>query len=334
MIDIGHTLTRSTNNPEQTWPTTAIAAADFKNNRYMVAGSPVSESSFVDCTRASTGLAENLGGSYQEFAANLARRTNKGLLIEPGSTNLFLNSDSPATQSISVVTSTEYTISIIGAGSIVLSGAGTGTVTAGGSVTLTAISTTLTCTVTGSPDYAQVETGGVASSPILTSGGSAVRNADIIRCDEIATQLATLTRGIVVVDMDIPVINDSGYPGYLSLSDGSVVNIWSIIANSAGQLKMNVRSSNLERADVALGLTISGRNKVAFGFKANGDVYGSANGATAISLSTGFSGPSFFNQANIGSDYEGTVLRTSTHHAISVLDEEPTATRVEELSAL
>ena len=63
--------------------------------------------------------------------------------------NLALNSATPATQSITVVSGADYTVECTGV-SITLSGAGTGTVTEGNPVEVTASTTTLTLTVTGS----------------------------------------------------------------------------------------------------------------------------------------------------------------------------------------
>lgn len=58
--------------------------------------------------------------------------------------NLYLNSESPANQSITVVSGASYAITLTGTVSITLSGATTGTVTAG-TTSFTAGSTTLTC---------------------------------------------------------------------------------------------------------------------------------------------------------------------------------------------
>jgi len=73
-------------------------------------------------------------------------------LIKWAPHNLALNSASPATQSITVVSGADYTVECIGSGSITLSGAGTGTVTEGNEVEVTASTTTLTLTVSGSLD--------------------------------------------------------------------------------------------------------------------------------------------------------------------------------------
>lgn len=59
--------------------------------------------------------------------------------------NLYLNSEAPANQSITVVSGLPYIIAVTGTVSITLSGAATGTVTAGNPITFTASSGTLTC---------------------------------------------------------------------------------------------------------------------------------------------------------------------------------------------
>jgi len=59
--------------------------------------------------------------------------------------NLYLNSEVPANQSITVVSGLPYIIAVTGTVSITLSGAATGTVTAGNPITFTAATGTLTC---------------------------------------------------------------------------------------------------------------------------------------------------------------------------------------------
>jgi len=62
-----------------------------------------------------------------------------------GAHNLYLNSEAPANQSISVIAGMTYQISVTGTVSITLSGAATGTVTSGNPISFTAATTTLTC---------------------------------------------------------------------------------------------------------------------------------------------------------------------------------------------
>jgi len=82
--------------------------------------------------------------------------------------NLALNSASPATQNITVVSGADYTVELTGTGSITLSGAGTGTVTEGSPVEITASTTTLTLTVAGSVDTMwayRSDLGGMVDNP-------------------------------------------------------------------------------------------------------------------------------------------------------------------------
>jgi len=103
--------------------------------------------------------------------------TLKGIQIGPESTNLFLNSYTPATQNIAT-TAQEYTISIDddSTGSITLSGSSTGVVSAGGPLTITASAGTLTLTVAGLVNVAQVEEGYTQTNFIRTLNSSATRD--------------------------------------------------------------------------------------------------------------------------------------------------------------
>jgi len=99
------------------------------------------------------------------------------LQVADSATNLFLNSDAPVTQSISVA-ATEYTLWMTGSGSITLSGVATGTATEAEPLTFTPTAGTLTCTVSGTVDMAQLETGANKTSFILTGAATASRDAD------------------------------------------------------------------------------------------------------------------------------------------------------------
>ena len=146
----------------------------------------------TDCgtfTRASNGWYFDNTGALQVASTNVPRfdydpstHAIKGLLIEDSRQNLFLNSQSPATQSITT-TAQSYAISFYGTGSIALTGTITHTVTGSGANVLTSYSTTasagtLTCTVSGSVTNAQVEAGTFATSRIVTAGSPVTRAQD------------------------------------------------------------------------------------------------------------------------------------------------------------
>lgn len=119
-------------------------------------------------------------GLVKTAGIDVIRFQNGRYLCELAATNRFLQSGTPATQVITVVSGTVYTVQCYGSGSIVLSGAGTGSVVEGAPITFTASSTSLTCTVSGSLNRAQVETGTQATSYIPTTTVPMGRVADVL----------------------------------------------------------------------------------------------------------------------------------------------------------
>jgi hypothetical protein len=161
----------------------------------------------ITCVRAGDSTRTNSSGVIELVAANTARidydpvtLACKGLLIETGRTNLFLNSlingTSLATQT--VATNGQYTLSFYGTGSIAMTGGYTGTLTGTGAypsrVFLTVVAFTSTVfTVTGTVQYAQLElsnaNSGFANYPtsfIPTAGASATRAADVVTVDNLS----------------------------------------------------------------------------------------------------------------------------------------------------
>jgi len=144
-------------------------------------------------TRGSAAEYIDAAGVAQQAAVDVprfdCRNGYRQLLLEGPATNLFLNAFTPATQTVTVTNATQYTVSCRGTGSLVLSGAATAAVTQSAPVTLTAASTSLTLTVTGSLSRAQVETGAAASSFVQTTATAATRSADSCRLSPVGEAL-------------------------------------------------------------------------------------------------------------------------------------------------
>lgn len=183
-------------------------------------------------THAATIYEPNAAGVYLPFGANVLTRTDLGLQTVPSRTNLFLNSLAPATQTVTVANTTQYTVSITGTGSVALSGAGTGTVTAGSPVTFTSSTTSLTCTISGSPDTCNVTTGAFAVPPIATAGAPATVNGNQQVVD-LTGKLGTGVAGFVKVNVLQPWVNGVVIA---ALNDGGGSNDLLIYGRSDGNI--------------------------------------------------------------------------------------------------
>lgn len=149
--------------------------------------------------------------------AAIPEATLKGVRIEVASTNLFLQSATLATQSVTT-TATTYTVSFTGTGTVVLSGTYIGTLVGTGandrvSLSFTATAGTLTATVSGSCTNGQLEAQPMSTSYIHTTTASATRNADVLTFPNAGNVLNT--QGTVLMEatpaFDMPSGTLAGY---------------------------------------------------------------------------------------------------------------------------
>lgn len=132
----------------------------------------------------SAGVLTTANANVPRFDYDPSTLAPRGLLIEEARTNLLLNSATLSTQSVTV-SATAYTLSFYGTGTVTLSGTstagplvGSGAFPTRSTLTFTPTAGTLTLTVTGTVQYAQLEAGGFATSVIPTTTTALTRNAD------------------------------------------------------------------------------------------------------------------------------------------------------------
>jgi hypothetical protein len=189
----------------------------------------------VTFTRTSDGTATNSSGNLIVVPANMPRFDHDpvtgeslGLLVEEQRVNLLLNSETLATQSATVAAA-NHTLSFYGTGSVVLSGAhsatvnGTGTYPTRTTLTFTPTAGSLTLTVTGTVQYANLEAGAFATSWIPTTDAAATRAADVATIT--GTNFSSWYRqdeGTVFAD--VTVLSTTKNNQTISIDDGTSAN--------------------------------------------------------------------------------------------------------------
>ena len=190
---------------------------------------PIEATADLNFTRGSGATRTNAQGSRENSQGNNTPRINYkdgvgSWLIEPQSTNLYLNSALIVTQNITTLASS-YTVSFYGTGTITFTGTYSGSLTGTGvndrvSITFTTTSGTLTSAVSGTVTQGQAEEGNITSY-IPTIGSVQTRLAETASRSGLG-DLIDSTQGVLYVEMSA--FSNDGTYRILSLSDGTSAN--------------------------------------------------------------------------------------------------------------
>tara|TARA_R110000796_G_C14505210_1_gene429321 strand:- start:380 stop:1342 length:963 start_codon:yes stop_codon:yes gene_type:complete len=272
-------------------------------------------------TRSTTATRINSSGAIETMAINVPRidHTDGGcpiLLLEPQSTNLYLNSGVLVTQNVTT-TANDYTVSMYGTGSITFSGTSTGTLTGTGandrvSVTFTATAGTLTSTVYGSVLNSQNEKLSYATSYIPTTTTTVTRTADICN-DSGDVNTFNSVEGVIFVELE-NITGTESTNKMISLTDGSITNKIGLFINS-GAISVESSGSGTNLGIYSKPLQ-SGFNKIAVKFKVN-DCALWVNGTEYTDTSfAAFSASTLnslvFNRGDLGQPFFGKVKQLQT----------------------
>jgi hypothetical protein len=181
-------------------------------------------------------------GRLFKFPANRPRLTDKGLRVEAFNiTNLLANPFAPATQTVSLAAGT-YTASCGIGGSVTLSGGPADIVLPGMPVVFTlAATTSVTFTVSGTPEWMQCQSGEFATMPV-----SGTRAGDIVTPHG---RLAAVLSGaaytaVVEVENIMPNVNVSTAAPILGAAGADVILNRRLASNSAGMFVSGGASIN------------------------------------------------------------------------------------------
>jgi len=147
------------------------------------------------------------------------------LLLEPQSTNLYLNSDVLANQNITT-TASSYTVSFYGTGTITFSGSYSGSLVGTGagirvSKTFTATAGTLTSSISGTVTEGQAENLSFATSYIPSNGTTVTRLEDLV-VDAGDSTTFNSEEGVLFVEM--AALSNDSTNNYITISDGTSIN--------------------------------------------------------------------------------------------------------------
>ena len=309
-------VTSLTHRPQQDFPlwdkagTRPSLDLQFADRRDLV--DATTGSNLVDFTRASSGTYVGSDGLIVTAATDEARFDHDpttgeslGLLVEESRSNLLLNSATLATQNVTV-TAVAHTLSFYGTGTVTLSGThsatvvGTGAYPSRATLTFTPTAGTLTVTVSGTVEYAnlEIDAGGLgasfSTSYIPTEGSTVTRAADVASIS--GSNFSSWYRqdeGSIYSDFIRTYSgNFPNFPNIYNINDGTGTNRIAFFGGQNAQFfrpQITVSSSD-QLNFVTLPSIVPGPNKAAHSFKLNASDF-SANGSvtaqdTSVSIPT------------------------------------------------
>jgi hypothetical protein len=260
----------------------------------------------------SSGVIVGINADLPRFDYDPTTLVCKGLLIEESRTNVLLNSSidgtSLATQ-IVTVTAAARTLSFYGSGTIVLSGTHSATVNGSGAyptrttLTFTPSAGALTLTVTGTVQFAQLETASYATSFIPTEATAVTRNADLVKMT--GTNFSdwfNATEGTFQIEATTFATSYANAGVIFNVNDTTGTNQMGTQRTSALVSNSFVTESASQQYTGTLGaLVINTPFKVALAYKLNNVAAGTNGAATPTDTSCNVP---IVNQINIGNRYD------------------------------
>jgi hypothetical protein len=235
----------------------------------------------------SSGVIVGINANLPRFDFDPTTLICKGLLIEEARANVLLNSlidgTSLATQLVTV-TAAARTFSFYGTGTVVLSGAHSATVVGTGAyptrttLTFTPIAGVLTLTVTGTVQFAQLETGSFATSYIPTEALAVTRNADVATMTGANfSDWYNATEGTFAASFST-YTDSSNFRRIVSANANATANEMYIGASSSFSGRSFVTSSSSAQASFNYGaFTVNTPTKIALAYKTD-SIAGAMNG--------------------------------------------------------
>jgi hypothetical protein len=115
---------------------------------------------------------------------------------------------------------------------------------------------------------AQLETGSVATSPIVTTAGTANRVADSVTL-ALASSVIGQTQGTLYVEYERANFTTTGNTRLFNISDGSTANRILFLISPAGLQNMTISTTSSEQASISTGASIFGNNRTAVAYAVN-----------------------------------------------------------------